>query len=192
MNNDFIFLFIILCIFLFVVLIISSARVRKHKDNTKREQKQKDIVTNQYNHIYKDFLTYKADIEQKTELEKEIAKRRRVSPSVKKAVLTRDNYTCQICGISKNFLDELCKGLGEYLLLEIDHIQSVVQGGTGKDEDNLQFLCWRCNRKKGGKKTNDEVKRKIDYGIEKLLLPSKNDNIIGDNYQGYDNSKSDN
>ena len=77
----------------------------------------------------------------------------------------RDNYTCQICGISRDFLDELCPGLGDYLLLEADHIQSVKRGGTGKDIDNLQCLCWRCNRKKGGNKTNKDVRAEIDYGI---------------------------
>ena len=101
-------------------------------------------------------------------MQREVAYRRRIRLSDKAEVFERDNYTCQICGISRDFLDSLCYGLGDYLLLEADHIQSVSQGGTGKDIDNLQCLCWRCNRKKGGKKTNEEVKRMIDYGIEKL------------------------
>ena len=101
-------------------------------------------------------------------MQREVAYRRRIRLSDKAEVFERDNYTCQICGISRDFLDSLCYGLGDYLLLEADHIQSVSQGGTGKDIDNLQCLCWRCNRKKGGRKTNEEVKRMIDYGIEKL------------------------
>ena len=101
-------------------------------------------------------------------MQREVAYRRRIRLSDKAEVFERDNYTCQICGISREFLDSLCYGLGDYLLLEADHIQSVSQGGTGKDIDNLQCLCWRCNRKKGGRKTNEEVKRMIDYGIEKL------------------------
>lgn len=67
-------------------------------------------------------------------------------------------------------MESLCEGLGDYLLLEADHIQSVAQGGTGKDIDNLQCLCWRCNRKKGGKKTNEQIKKDIDYGIEQLKV----------------------
>lgn len=98
----------------------------------------------------------------------EIAGRRRIRVADKNEVFDRDNYTCQICGISKGFLDSLCDGLGDYLLLEADHIQSVSQGGTGRDIDNLQCLCWRCNRKKGGNKTNDQVRRMIDYGIDYL------------------------
>ena len=96
------------------------------------------------------------------------ARRRRIRASDKNEVFERDNYTCQICGISKDYLDSLCEGLGDYLLLEADHIRSVSQGGTGKDIDNLQCLCWRCNRKKGGRRTNAEVREMIDYGVEFL------------------------
>ena len=105
------------------------------------------------------------------ELEYEVASRRRISPRMKQAVLERDNYTCQICGISQGFLDELCPGLGDYLLLETDHIRSVKRGGSGNDIDNLQCLCWRCNRKKGGNKTNRDVEEEIDYGIWYLEQP---------------------
>ncbi|MBR5421926.1 MAG: HNH endonuclease [Lachnospiraceae bacterium] len=87
---------------------------------------------------------------------------------MKRMILERDEYTCQICGISRDFVDELCPGLGDYLLLEIDHIESVAQGGSGRDGDNLQVLCWRCNRKKGGRRTNEQVRETIDYGIDFL------------------------
>ena len=103
------------------------------------------------------------------EMAREVVRRRRIRISDKTEVFERDNYTCQICGISRDYLDSLCYGLGDYLLLEADHIQSVAQGGTGRDVDNLQCLCWRCNRKKGGNKTNDQVRRIIDYGIDYLL-----------------------
>ena len=101
-------------------------------------------------------------------LQKDIAQRRRIRVADKNEVFERDNYTCQICGISRDYLDSFCEGLGDYLLLEADHIQSVEQGGTGSDIDNLQCLCWRCNRKKGGRKTNEQVRRIIDYGIRYL------------------------
>lgn len=101
-------------------------------------------------------------------IKREIAQRRRIRVSDKNEVFERDNYTCQICGISRDFLDSLCEGLGDYLLLEADHIRSVSQGGTGRDIDNLQCLCWRCNRKKGGRRTNEEVRDMIDYGIDYL------------------------
>lgn len=99
---------------------------------------------------------------------KEQQSRRYIPLKIKRRVLERDDYTCQICGISKRLLDSYCKGLGDYLLLEVDHIDSVANGGVGNDEDNLQVLCWRCNRKKGKRLTNDEVYDLIDYGIEYL------------------------
>ena len=106
------------------------------------------------------------DIRRQDLMYREIAGRRRIRAADKKAVLERDNYTCQICGISKDFLNGFCEGLGDYLLLEVDHVQSVSQGGSGDDIDNLQCLCWRCNRKKGGFKTNEEVAELIDYGVD--------------------------
>ena len=108
------------------------------------------------------------DILRQEEIDREVARRRRIRVSDKTEVFERDNYTCQICGISKDYLDSLCEGLGDYLLLEADHIQSVSQGGTGKDIDNLQCLCWRCNRKKGGRRTNEQVRDMIDYGMDYL------------------------
>lgn len=72
---------------------------------------------NQYNNIKKENT-------QKQQKEQETASRRRITPKMKQAVLERDNYTCQICGISKGYLDDLIPHLGDYLLLEIDHIQT--------------------------------------------------------------------
>ena len=108
------------------------------------------------------------DILRQEEIDREVSRRRRIRVSDKNEVFKRDNYTCQICGISKDYLDSLCEGLGDYLLLEADHIRSVSQGGTGKDIDNLQCLCWRCNRKKGGRRTNEQVRNMIDYGMDYL------------------------
>ncbi len=54
----------------------------------------------------------------------------------------RDDYTCQICGNSTYKEPNL--------LLEIDHIKPVSKGGYTV-EDNLQTLCWKCNRAKSNK-----------------------------------------
>jgi hypothetical protein len=54
----------------------------------------------------------------------------------------RDNYTCKHCSIS--VIDE------PHLLLEVDHIMPISRGGQST-EDNLQTLCWRCNRSKSNK-----------------------------------------
>lgn len=54
----------------------------------------------------------------------------------------RDNYSCVSCGISIH--------AEPHLLLEVDHILPVSKGGLSVP-DNLQTLCWRCNRRKGAK-----------------------------------------
>lgn len=108
------------------------------------------------------------EIAEAEEAERETARRRRVSKAMKQHVMKRDHYTCQICGISKGYLDAFVPGLGDFLLLEIDHIVPVAKGGSGDDESNLQVLCWRCNLKKGKKYTNAEVKAMIDYGRDRL------------------------
>lgn len=114
------------------------------------------------------FTSLRDEVEQKAEEKRQTARRRYVTQAMKRHVLERDEYTCQICGISKGLLDRLIPGLGDFLLLEIDHITPVAKGGSGGDEHNLQTLCWRCNRKKGKSKTNEQVKNLIDYGVDKL------------------------
>lgn len=122
------------------------------------------------------------DIEKKKKLNREKASRRKISSKDKEYVLKRDNYTCQICGISRQFFDDMCPGSGDYLLLEIDHVKSVYKGGYGSDVNNLQVLCWKCNRKKGGKKSNEDLSRTITYGIHYLHPKMKSLN----SYKGSD------
>lgn len=54
----------------------------------------------------------------------------------------RDGFSCKICKV--NTVKE------PTLLLEIDHIVPISKGGLTV-EDNLQCLCWKCNRKKAAK-----------------------------------------
>ena len=54
----------------------------------------------------------------------------------------RDDHTCQFCSVS---IEQQ-----EHLLLEVDHIVPVSKGGLSVEE-NLQTLCWRCNRSKSNK-----------------------------------------
>lgn len=57
-------------------------------------------------------------------------------------IKARDNHTCRHCAISVH--EE------PHLLLEVDHIIPVSKGGLSTEE-NLQTLCWRCNRSKSNK-----------------------------------------
>ncbi len=68
--------------------------------------------------------------------------RSRMTKELREAIKKRDGYTCQICG---NSIEE-----EPNLLLEVDHIVPVSKGGK-TEPDNLQTLCWKCNREKGGK-----------------------------------------
>ena len=65
-----------------------------------------------------------------------------MTPKLRAFIKERDNYTCCICGNSTY--------VEPNLLLEIDHKIPIAKGGL-TIEDNLQTLCWKCNRLKGAK-----------------------------------------
>lgn len=73
-----------------------------------------------------------------------LAKEQRALMTVKlrTRIKERDHYTCCRCGNSVYAEPNL--------LLEIDHIIPVSKGGLTQEE-NLQTLCWKCNRNKGAK-----------------------------------------
>lgn len=102
-------------------------------------------------------------------------KREHIPTHIRKAVIVRDNYTCQYCG--KVGVYAYCHGVptvfepkkpdhtiktetgynGEpyydgtnAISFEIDHINPVVSGGNSLI-DNLILSCRSCNRKKGSK-----------------------------------------
>ena len=65
-----------------------------------------------------------------------------MTSKLREYIKQRDDYTCQACSLST--ADE------KNLLLEIDHIVPLSRGGI-TSEENLQTLCWKCNRSKGSK-----------------------------------------
>lgn len=65
-----------------------------------------------------------------------------MTSSLREKIKSRDKYTCRSCGVS---IDK-----EPNLLLEIDHIVPLSKNGL-TTEENLQTLCWRCNRSKGTK-----------------------------------------
>lgn len=65
-----------------------------------------------------------------------------MTSKLRQHIKERDNYTCKYC--ENSVFKE------PNLLLEIDHIIPVAQGGITV-ENNLQTLCWKCNRQKGSK-----------------------------------------
>lgn len=86
------------------------------------------------------FIDYLSNV---VKFKKSIAGQRALMTSeLREKIKKRDNYTCQKCGIST--------AKEPNLLLEIDHIIPLAKNGL-TTEDNLQTLCWRCNRIKGAK-----------------------------------------
>lgn len=65
-----------------------------------------------------------------------------MTKKLRELIKSRDNFTCCYCGNS-TFAEP-------NLLLEIDHIIPVAKGGCTVAE-NLQTLCWKCNRSKSDK-----------------------------------------
>lgn len=65
-----------------------------------------------------------------------------MTPKLRQSIKERDHFTCCNCGNSTDREPNL--------LLEIDHIMPLSKGGK-TEVDNLQTLCWKCNRSKGAK-----------------------------------------
>jgi len=65
-----------------------------------------------------------------------------MTKKLREFIKKRDNFTCCNCGNSTHAEPNL--------LLEIDHIIPISKGGCTAEE-NLQTLCWKCNRSKSDK-----------------------------------------
>lgn len=82
-------------------------------------------------------------LSEKIKFRKSVAGQRALMTSkLRQHIKERDGFACKQCGASIQNEPNL--------LLEIDHIVPVSKGGL-TTEDNLQTLCWRCNRRKGAK-----------------------------------------
>lgn len=81
-----------------------------------------------------------------------MAERKSISKKIRFEVFKRDSFTCQYCG-----------RMAPDVVLEIDHINPVVNGGNNGIM-NLVTSCFDCNRGKGKRKLTDkeEVKKQQD------------------------------
>ena len=80
------------------------------------------------------------EIGYETTWEKYYAKsqRRLMTRELRRRIIERDNYTCQICG----------KYMPDEVGLHVDHVIPIKRGGKSV-ESNLQVLCDKCNLRKG-------------------------------------------
>jgi 5-methylcytosine-specific restriction endonuclease McrA len=67
---------------------------------------------------------------------------RKIDDTVRRAVLVRDNHTCQSCGWSHQQWNP-----SDPRHLELHHIEHHVSGGTNQEE-NLETLCNICHDQK--------------------------------------------
>lgn len=94
--------------------------------------------------VLQKFIKYLSD---NIKFKKSVAGQRALmTPTLRQEIKERDNYTCKKC--HNSIYKE------SNLLLEINHIIPVSKGGL-TNKDNLQTLCWKCNRKKGNKLENN-------------------------------------
>lgn len=85
-----------------------------------------------------------------------MAERKTLSKKMRFEVFKRDNFTCQYCG-----------KMAPNVVLEVDHINAVANGGKN-DIMNLITSCFDCNRGKGKNKLSD--KKEIEIQQEQLKL----------------------
>ena len=110
----------------------------RYRSNQGRVNKAYEFIFNiEYLNEFIEFLL------KKIKFKKSVAGQRALmTPKLRDKIKARDDDTCQICGLSTKYEPNL--------LLEIDHIIPLSKGGM-TTEDNLQTLCWKCNRAKGSK-----------------------------------------
>lgn len=82
-----------------------------------------------------------------------MGKRKPLTKKARFEVFKRDGFTCRYCGNTP-----------PAVILEVDHIEPVCEGGTN-DPDNLITACFDCNRGKGGTRLSSApptIKQKAD------------------------------
>jgi predicted restriction endonuclease len=74
---------------------------------------------------------------------------RDISDKLRRQILERNGYTCQVCGAGASE-DSGCEA-GKKCRLQIDHVVPISQGGTD-DEHNLRAVCVYYNKDKSNLK----------------------------------------
>lgn len=93
----------------------------------------------------------------------------KVSAKQRFEIFKRDNFTCQYCGKKS-----------PEVILEVDHIIPIAEGGKSNQE-NLTTACFACNRGKGARLL-DSVFKDRDLHSETLLLAEREMQLKEYNY----------
>lgn len=120
-------------------------QTRYHQTNYARHPYQVSKVVNRFSCSYSDLMTR---VEQLAQINYEMPlrsyhssnQRKLLTKDLRKQVMLRDNYTCQICG----------KYMPDEVGLQIDHIIPISKGGKTV-LSNLQVTCSKCNGRKKDK-----------------------------------------
>lgn len=88
--------------------------------------------------------------------------RKPISKKLRFEVFKRDNFTCQYCG-----------RMAPDVILQVDHINPVSNGGTN-DILNLVTSCFECNNGKGARKLNENQELKKQQEQLKELNEKRN------------------
>ena len=103
---------------------------------------------------YKDRLDLKPDEYFLESLHRDPVIVRNVSAGLRMEILERNGFTCQLCGRTGGDPDPV--GESKRVVLVIDHVVPVSQGGTNERE-NLRVLCTACNGARSNIQTASET-----------------------------------
>ena len=120
-------------------------QTRYEQSNYKKSSYKVNVIDEEYSYSYSDLKTRYEKLKEInfecTLLEYHSKNQRKLmTPNLRKQIMVRDNYTCQLCG----------KYMPDEIGLHIDHIIPVSKGGK-TIPSNLQVLCSKCN----GHKSNN-------------------------------------
>ena len=127
------------------VFYLVRKQTRYSQSNYKKTSYVVDNITNQYKFDYNYLfnrneklkeINYECTLKEYNSSNQ----RKLMTKELRKQIMLRDNYTCQICG--KHMTDEVG--------LQVDHIVPISKGGKTV-LSNLQVLCSKCNGSKSNK-----------------------------------------
>jgi 5-methylcytosine-specific restriction endonuclease McrA len=92
-----------------------------------------------------------------------------VRPSVRFEVLKRDGFTCVYCGRNRD---------KHGVVLEVDHVVPLAEGGSDNDLANLATACWDCNHGKAARLLDHRAPA-IDFADAAARIREREEQVAG-------------